>query len=69
MEWQRLFVSFWGLNPLYEKKILFFDNFFSFLFGGYKKSIYLCTENNYRRTINTSKQTIITTSNKLLFTT
>ena len=55
MEWQRLFVSFWGLNPLYEKKILFFDNFFSFLFGGYKKIMYLCTENNYRRTINTSK--------------
>ena len=38
--------------PLFDKKLLFFDIFFAFFLGGLEISIYLCTEINYRLTIN-----------------
>ena len=38
---------------LFDKKILFFDKNFAFFLGGFKNSIYLCTEINYRLTIKT----------------
>ena len=36
-----------------DKKLLFFDKIFVFFLGGFKISIYLCTEINYRLTIKT----------------
>lgn len=38
--------------PLFDKNLLFFDIFFVFFLGGFEISIYLCTEINYRLTIN-----------------
>ena len=38
---------------LFDKKLLFFDKIFTFFLGGFKNSIYLCTEINYRLTIKT----------------